>query len=207
MAHQKKVFEEDPVPVVSCQAVAGEARSAEACEYAAAGTDHAGKDLAENRVRKIEDQCETEFDRSEIEMARFGKEADRSGIEADHFEIEGDHPGTVGVRSEMEEAHFETEVKSLALQADLETAEVEQMANCACQVARSLAAAEGMAIVEAEQRVRVVAETEVPAGHTVADMMSRLNYLEVLRIGLGVEGIPESPPVQQIISKTQINWQ
>lgn len=199
MAHQKKVAEAGQVLAVSFQSAAEEVHSVEACEYAEVGTDRVGKELLESQDRTVEEG------HSGTGEAHFGNDVVHSGIgadhpetEEDHFEIGADHLGMVEVRSG-------TEVRSLAHQADLDTAGVVQMLGYACQVARNQAVAEGTAIVEVEQTVMAVAGTEFPVGYRVADMMSKLNYWEALQIAFEAASILESQPAYYKVSHSQLD--
>ena len=208
MAHQKKVVEANQVLAVSSLGAVEEVRSAEAYGYAEAGTDRVGKDQVGNQDQKVvEDHSgigkacfEIVVVHSETEEGRSGIEVDRFEIEGDRFEIEGDRPGMVGVRFETGQVHSDTEVRSPARQADLDTAEATQMTEHACRVAQSQTVAERIAIVEVEQRVMAVADMEVLVGHMIAGMRNKSNCWEVLQIAIGSVGILESRPERKKVS-------
>lgn len=154
---------------VSWRGAAEDVHSVEVCEYAEAETDHVEKDLVENQTQKAaEDRSGTEA-RFGIAVIHFGIGTDRSETEVDHLEIEGDRPEMAEVRSGME-------VRNLAPRVDLDTAEVAQMVDYACQAVQIQAVAEGTATVEVEQTAKAAAEMEIPVAHTVGEMMSRLSY-------------------------------
>ncbi len=148
---------------VSWRGAAEDVHSVEVCEYAEAETDHVEKDLVENQTQKA---AEARFG---IAVIHFGIGTDRSETEVDHLEIEGDRPEMAEVRSGME-------VRNLAPRVDLDTAEVAQMVDYACQAVQIQAVAEGTATVEVEQTAKAAAEMEIPVAHTVGEMMSRLSY-------------------------------
>jgi len=151
------------VLAVSWRGAAEDVHSVEVCEYAEAETDHVEKDLVENQTQKA---AEARFG---IAVIHFGIGTDRSETEVDHLEIEGDRPEMAEVRSGME-------VRNLAPRVDLDTAEVAQMVDYACQAVQIQAVAEGTATVEVEQTAKAAAEMEIPVAHTVGEMMSRLSY-------------------------------
>lgn len=175
-----------------------EVHSVEACEYAEVGTDRVGKELLESQDRTVGE------DRSETGEAHFGNEVVHSGTGAHHLGTEEDHFGIGVDRLGMVEVRSGTEVRSLAHQADLDTAGVVQMLGYACQVARNQAVAEGTAIVEVEQTVMAVVGTAFPVGYKVADMMSKLNYWEALQIAFEAASIQESQPAYYKVSHSQL---
>ena len=122
----------DRVLRASCRNAVEEVRSAEACEYAEVETGRVETELVENQNHKVEEGHSGTEARFEIVGGRSGIVEGRSGTEVDRFEIEGDHPGMAEVRSEIEGARSGTEAGNLVHPADLDTAEVAQMADCAC---------------------------------------------------------------------------